>query len=85
MDLKISPDTIDLAPSTKIIVCNQTWADYDLTIDPPPDLAIEVDLTSRTNLDTYVALKIPELWIYRQATLFVHQFNGYTYEETVNS
>lgn len=34
----------------------------DLTVDPPPDLAIEVDVTSKTQLDAYEALGVPELW-----------------------
>jgi Uma2 family endonuclease len=34
----------------------------DLTLDPPPDLAIEVDVTSKTGLDAYQALGVPELW-----------------------
>jgi Uma2 family endonuclease len=29
----------------------------DLTVDPPPDLAIEVDVTSKTGLDAYQAPK----------------------------
>ncbi|HAC64227.1 MAG TPA: hypothetical protein DCF68_11970 [Cyanothece sp. UBA12306] len=34
----------------------------DLTVDPPPDLAIEIDITSRTQFDNYQVLGIPELW-----------------------
>lgn len=34
----------------------------DLTVDPPPDLAIEVDVTSKTGLEAYQALGVPELW-----------------------
>lgn len=34
----------------------------DLTIDPPPDLALEIDVTSRTHPSIYQALKVPELW-----------------------
>ncbi|OLP19168.1 hypothetical protein BST81_06615 [Leptolyngbya sp. 'hensonii'] len=34
----------------------------DLAIDPPPDLALEVDITSRTHPDIYAALGVPELW-----------------------
>lgn len=34
----------------------------DLTVDPPPDLAIEVDLTSKTQIAIYEALGVPELW-----------------------
>ncbi len=36
----------------------------DLTIDPPPDLALEIDITSRTHLNNYEALGVPELWRY---------------------
>jgi Uma2 family endonuclease len=36
----------------------------DLATDPPPDLAIEIDLTSRTQLNNYEALGVPELWRY---------------------
>lgn len=34
----------------------------DLSVDPPPDLAIEVDVTSKTQLDAYAALGVTELW-----------------------
>jgi Putative restriction endonuclease len=36
----------------------------DLTIDPPPDLAIEVDVTSLSlpRLPIYGALGVPEVW-----------------------
>ncbi len=34
----------------------------DLRIDPPPDLALEIDITSRTHPETYAALGVPELW-----------------------
>jgi Uma2 family endonuclease len=38
----------------------------DLSADPPPDLAIEVDITSQTQLSAYVALGVPELWRYAE-------------------
>jgi Uma2 family endonuclease len=38
----------------------------DMTIDPPPDLAIEVDVTSKTKFDVYRVLGVPELWLYDQ-------------------
>lgn len=36
----------------------------DLTVDPPPDLAIEIDISnpSLPRLPIYAALKVPELW-----------------------
>jgi Uma2 family endonuclease len=36
----------------------------DLTSDPPPDLAIEIDISSRTRFDNYEKLGVPELWRY---------------------
>ena len=36
----------------------------NLSIDAPPDLAIEIDITNRTQLDNYLLLGVPELWRY---------------------
>ncbi len=44
----------------------------DLTVDPPPDLAIEVDLTSKTQLDAYEALGVPEIWRYENKSLQIN-------------
>jgi len=41
----------------------------DLTIDPPPDLAVEVDVTSKTQISAYQALKVPEVWRYDRGEL----------------
>lgn len=41
----------------------------DLAIDPPPDLAIEVDLTSRSNPNIYAKLGVAELWRFEQGQL----------------
>ena len=53
----------------------------DLSQDPPPDLAIEVDLTSLTDLDIYETLAVPEVWIYRQKRLSLHILTPRGYEE----
>lgn len=48
--------------------------ELDLTRDPPPDLAIEIDIT-RSSLDRqsiYAALGVPELWRFDGDTLRVH-------------
>jgi Uma2 family endonuclease len=36
----------------------------NLETDPPPDLAIEIDITSRTRFNNYQILGVPELWRY---------------------
>jgi Uma2 family endonuclease len=41
----------------------------DLTINPPPDLAIEIDLTNRTHPEIYQSLGVPELWRYERDKL----------------
>lgn len=41
----------------------------DLTVDPPPDLALEIDITSRTYPEIYKALKVPELWRFDRGLL----------------
>jgi Uma2 family endonuclease len=40
--------------------------------DPPPDLAIETDVTSKTTLDAYQAIAVPELWIYDSGKLSIY-------------
>jgi Uma2 family endonuclease len=39
--------------------------------DPPPDLAIETDVTSKTTLDAYEVIGVPELWIYDNGKLSI--------------
>lgn len=50
-------------------------ARIDLTVDPPPDLAIEIDITSPSldKLPIYAALSVPEIWRYdgRQITILL--------------
>lgn len=41
----------------------------DLSVDPPPDLAIEIDVTSKTQLEAYQALGVSELWRYDNGKL----------------
>lgn len=40
--------------------------------DPPPDLAIETDVTSKTTLDAYLAIAVPEIWIYDSGKLAIY-------------
>ncbi len=49
----------------------------DLTRDPPPDLAVEIDVT-RSSIDRqaiYAALGVPELWRYDGQSLRVYQLH----------
>lgn len=44
----------------------------DLTIDPPPDLAIEIDITSRTRFNNYQTLGVKELWRFNGTKLEIN-------------
>lgn len=57
----------------------------DLTVDPPPDLVLEVDITSRTHPDTYAALGVPELWRRVGQTIRIHQLLDGRYVEVDKS
>lgn len=57
----------------------------DLAIDPPPDLVLEVDLTSFTCVEDYGDIGTPELWIYRQNALHIYTFDGQQYQEQTES
>jgi Uma2 family endonuclease len=53
----------------------------DLTIDPPPDLALEIDVTSRTYPQIYAALGVPELWRFEKGELEINVLQEQTYIE----
>ncbi|HEY9618231.1 MAG TPA: Uma2 family endonuclease [Microcoleaceae cyanobacterium] len=57
----------------------------DLSIDPPPDLAIEVDVTSKTQIEAYEALQVPELWRYEEHRLQIHRLQDGKYVESFTS
>ncbi len=57
----------------------------DLTIDPPPDLAIEVDVTSKTGLDAYQALGVPELWRLEDGLLRISLLQDGQYHDAKSS
>jgi Uma2 family endonuclease len=57
----------------------------DLSIDPPPDLAIEIDVTSFTRIEDYISLAIPEVWIYKANELNIYILTNNSYQEADTS
>jgi Uma2 family endonuclease len=59
----------------------------DLRIDPPPDLAIEVDVTSSSlnRMTIYAALQVPEVWRQSKAGLTFHVLEAGAYQVHPNS
>jgi Uma2 family endonuclease len=59
----------------------------DLRIDPPPDLVIEVELTSSAldKLDLYAGLRVPELWRRTADSVRIFRLVSGRYEESPSS
>ncbi|MDJ0531855.1 MAG: Uma2 family endonuclease [Xenococcaceae cyanobacterium MO_207.B15] len=57
----------------------------DLSSDPPPDLAIEIDITNRTKLNNYLLLGVPELWRYTRKGFQINLREGDRYIESQTS
>jgi Uma2 family endonuclease len=54
-------------------------------IDPPPDLVIEIDVTSYTQIDDYRPYKVPEVWLFKRDRLLIYQLQNGDYQLTPNS
>ncbi|MEM8637289.1 MAG: Uma2 family endonuclease [Cyanobacteria bacterium P01_G01_bin.54] len=61
--------------------------EFDLAIDPPPDLALEVDLTNKSlnRFPIYARLGVPELWCYDDGVLTIYQLQQGEYCEVEKS
>jgi len=81
-DAGIEPDACFYIQNWQAILAKDR---LDLSVDPPPDLAIEVDMTSLTDLEIYRILGIPEVWIYHQGTLSLYVLTPAGYEDRSTS
>ncbi|MCA9109761.1 MAG: Uma2 family endonuclease [Planctomycetaceae bacterium] len=59
----------------------------DLAIDPPPDLAVEVDITTESEMKfaIYSSLQVPELWVWDGDSIQVYRLMGNEYLATDTS
>ncbi len=48
-------------------------------VDPSPDLAIEIDVTSFTDVNDYLPYQVPEVWLFKRNQLFIYQLDGKEY------
>lgn len=53
--------------------------------DPPPDLAIESDVTSKTTIEAYESVGVPEVWIYDSGKLTIYLLQGKKYTKSQTS
>ena len=61
--------------------------DFDITIDPPPDLAIEIDISSSSidKLGVYAAFGVPEVWTYDEGVKIFVLGSGAQYAASAHS
>ncbi|MCA6596637.1 MAG: Uma2 family endonuclease [Pseudanabaena sp. M046S1SP1A06QC] len=79
----VEPDTCFYIANAALVRDCQERIDVD--IYPPPDLAIESDVTSKTLLSAYEAIAVPEIWIYRDDSLKIFLLSDGQYLESENS
>jgi len=83
------PEVAGVEPDTCLYIQNVTrvqgCTNLDLNSYPPPDLAIESDVTSITAVGAYQAMGVPEIWIYRNHTLKINLLVDNHYVEASTS
>ncbi|KAB8316927.1 Uma2 family endonuclease [Tolypothrix campylonemoides VB511288] len=47
--------------------------------DPPPDLVIEIDVTSYTDINDYLPYRVPEVWLLKNNQLLVYRLQSESY------
>ena len=47
--------------------------------DPPPDLVLEIDVTSYSDVNDYLPYRVPEVWLFRQNQVVIYQLQGDRY------
>jgi len=82
MGYGIEPDECFYIKNHQVMVGKER---IDLSVDPPPDLAIEVDVTSKTQMDAYVSLGVPEIWIYNRGKLKIYTLQSRQYQPVSTS
>lgn len=60
-------------------------ARIDWQNDPPPDLVVEIDVTSYSNIEDYLPYQVPEIWLLRRQQLLVYQLQDNQYQVAVES
>ena len=57
----------------------------DWRVDPPPDLVLEIDVTSYSDVNDYLPYRVPEVWLFRQNQLAIYQLQATEYSLATHS
>ena len=74
------PDTCFYVQNAQRIIGKRT---IDLEVDPPPDVVVEIDLTSESlsKFNIYSAFGVPEIWRYDGERAYIYQLADKAYVE----
>jgi Uma2 family endonuclease len=53
----------------------------DWQVDPPPDLVIEIDVTTYTAAEDYAPYGVPEVWLFKKSGLKIYYLQGNSYQQ----
>ncbi|MGL5083357.1 MAG: Uma2 family endonuclease [Microcoleaceae cyanobacterium] len=54
-------------------------------VDPPPDLVLEIDVTSYTNAEDYLPYRVPEVWLFKKDKLTIHRLQSHQLRHQLQS
>jgi Uma2 family endonuclease len=76
----VQPDCCYYINSADLVIGKQQ---LNLDVDPPPDIAVEIDVTSSSirKFSIYAALKVPEFWRYDGTKFQIFRLKNETYSE----
>ncbi len=84
LDKGAEPDTCFYVANAAAIIGKRR---IDLNTDPPPDIAVEVDISSPSirKLPIYEEMRVPEVWLYNQQRLRIFLLGANGYDESPHS
>jgi len=53
--------------------------------DPPPDLVIEIDVTSYSDVSDYLPYRVREVWLFKKQQILIYQLLGTDYQLQTHS
>ena len=57
----------------------------DWQVDPPPDLVLEIDVTSYSDVNDYLPYRVPEVWLFQKNQLAIYQLQATEYTLSTHS
>ena len=57
----------------------------DWSSEPPPDLVIEIDITSYTDVNDYLPYRVPEVWLFKSNIVTIYGLENGQYVQTNRS